>query len=94
VNENPFIATTQKFDSNVIFENGRRYGFNGRIFSHAILLSENMLTSDRKIKGWAFVPQEGNSLISTLHAYILQLNFANETSILAKIQADLLRKKW
>jgi glyceraldehyde-3-phosphate dehydrogenase type II len=94
VNKNPFIATTQKFDSNVIFEYGRRYGFNGRIFSHAILLSENMLVSDRKIKGWAFVPQEGNSLISTLHAYLLQLNFANESSVLAKIQNDLLRKKW
>jgi hypothetical protein len=53
-----------------------------------------MLVSERKIKGWAFVPQEGNSLISTLHAYLLQLNFANESAVLAKIQGDLLRKKW
>src|SRR5690606_26219058 len=28
---NSFVATTAKFDSNVVFELGRRYGFNGRL---------------------------------------------------------------
>lgn len=91
---NAYLSTTQKFDSNVIFEQGRRYGFNGRIFSHAIVVSENLLIQSNTVKGWAFVPQEGNSIISTLHAFLLQMKVKNVTAIVKKIQSDLLRKEW
>ncbi len=91
---NPYIATTKKFDSNIIFEQGRRYGFNGRIFSHAIVVSQNLLITEKSIKGWAFVPQEGNSIISTLHAFLLQMKMVNATELLEKIQIELLRKEW
>lgn len=91
---NPYIATTKKFDSNIIFEQGRRYGFNGRIFSHAILVSENLLISENSIKGWAFVAQEGNSIISTLHAFLLQMNYVNANLLVEKLQSDLLRRVW
>lgn len=92
--KNPFIATTKKFDSNVIFELGRRYGFSGRIFSHAIVIADNLMQNDRQLKGWAFVPQEGNSILSTLHAYLLQMNFPDSDLIFEKIQKDILRKEW
>jgi glyceraldehyde-3-phosphate dehydrogenase type II len=88
------IARTSKFDSNVIFEMGRRYGFNGRIFSHAIIIDGNVLVEKKRIKGWAFVPQEGNSILSTLHAYLLQMELLNAEQIMAKIKADLLRDEW
>ncbi|MFT5820313.1 MAG: glyceraldehyde-3-phosphate dehydrogenase type II [Crocinitomix sp.] len=91
---NPFIATTTKFDSNVLFELGRRYGFNGRIFSHAILISGNLLVTDKTIKGWAFVPQEGNSILSTIHAFLLQMNIAEEAAIFRKIQTEMIVKEW
>jgi glyceraldehyde-3-phosphate dehydrogenase type II len=91
---NPYIATTKKFDSNIIFEQGRRYGFNGRIFSHAIVVSENLLISENSIKGWAFVAQEGNSIISTLHAFLLQMNYVNANLLVEKLQSDLLRRVW
>lgn len=91
---NPYLATTKKFDSNIIFEQGRRYGFNGRIFSHAIVVSQNLLITEKSIKGWAFVPQEGNSIISTLHAFLLQMKMVNATELLEKIQIELLRKEW
>lgn len=91
---NPYIATTKKFDSNIIFEQGRRYGFNGRIFSHAMVVSENLLIAENSIKGWAFVPQEGNSIISTLHAFLLQMKRENATELIQKIQRELLRKEW
>lgn len=90
----PFIATTAKFDSNVIFELGRRYGFNGRIFAHAILITENLLVTTDSIKGWAFVPQEGNSILSTIHAFILQMNFRDEEKVFDEIRNDLLIKEW
>lgn len=89
-----FMARTSKFDSNVIFELGRRYGFNGRIFAHAIILDGNVLIENKRIKGWAFVPQEGNSILSTLHAYLLQLNIPKAEQIMAKIKTDLLRSEW
>ena len=72
INNNAFIANTSKFDSNLIFELGRRYGKLGRIFNHCILISNNLLFTSHGVKGWAFVPQEGNSIISTIHAYLLQ----------------------
>lgn len=77
---NPFIANTNKFDSNQIFELGRRYGKYGRIYNHCILVENNLLITENSVKGWAFVPQEGNSIISTIHAFLIQVfgvNFAN-----------------
>lgn len=94
LNGNPYISTTEKFDSNVIFELGRRYGFNGRIFSHAIVVAGNLLIDGNVIKGWAFVPQEGNSILSTLHAFMLQMKMKNSSDLLRMLQADLLRKEW
>ncbi|NOQ73433.1 MAG: hypothetical protein GQ574_15615 [Crocinitomix sp.] len=91
---NPFIATTTKFDSNVLFELGRRYGFNGRIFSHAILISGNLLVTDKTIKGWAFVPQEGNSILSTIHAFILQMNVNGGEELFREIQTEMLLSEW
>lgn len=72
ISSNPFIAKTKKFDSNLVFELGRRYGKYGRIFNHLILVENNIMFHGNTIKGWAFVPQEGNSIISTIHAFILQ----------------------
>jgi glyceraldehyde-3-phosphate dehydrogenase (NAD(P)) len=94
ISDNPFIATTAKFDSNVIFELGRRYGFSGRIYSHAILIPGNLLVTDTSIKGWAFVPQEGNSILSTIHAYILQMAVVDGAALFHKIQANMLIKEW
>ena len=94
IEQNPFIAKTTKFDSNIVFELGRRYGFNGRLFSHAIVVSKNLLITKKSIKGWAFVPQEGNSILSTLHAYILQMNLQNGDAVFNQICVDLLRKEW
>jgi glyceraldehyde-3-phosphate dehydrogenase (NAD(P)) len=66
------LATTAKFDSNRVFELGRRYGFQGRLYAHAIVVANDLMVSGRTVKGWAFVPQEGNTLLSTLEAFLLQ----------------------
>lgn len=77
IKSNQFIATTNKFDSNQIFELGRRYGKYGRIYNHCIIVENNLLFTNNSVKGWAFVPQEGNSIISTIHAFLLQI-YGNE----------------
>lgn len=94
INNNIFVSTTDKFDSNQIFELGRRYGFQGRIFEHAIIVSNNLLISENNIKGWAFVPQEGNTILSTIHAFLLQTNHKEEKAIMSTIKNDLLQKVW
>jgi len=94
ISKSPFVSTTSKFDSNVVFELGRRYGFQGRLYSHAIIVRSNLLVHENSIKGWAFVPQEGNSLISTLHAFLLQTNHPKEKELLQQIQFDLIQKEW
>lgn len=94
IDADPFLATTKKFDSNVVFETGRRYGFNGRIFSHAIILSGNLMVDDTIIKGWAFVPQEGNTLISTIHAFLLQTKHPKEKEIVSMLAHELCREEW
>lgn len=90
----PFVSTTVKFDSNVIFELGRRYGLQGRIYSHAIVVSNNILFEERGLKGWAFIPQEGNTLLSTMNAFLLQTKNKNASNIISRISSDLIEKIW
>lgn len=92
--QNPFIATSNKFDSNFIYELGRRYGKYGRIYNHAIVLTNNLLITKNAVKGWAFVPQEGNSLISTLHAFLLQTQPNQSKKAIDTIKSILLRNDW
>ena len=91
---NPLISTTNKFDSNAVFELGRRYGFQGRIYSHAIVVSNNLLVSYNSIKGWMFVPQEGNTVLSTIDAFLLQTSNPNHTEIFDAVKENLLKPAW
>jgi len=89
----PRLATTAKFDSNRVFELGRRYGFQGRLYAHAIVVANDLLVSGRTVKGWAFVPQEGNTLLSTLEAFLLQTRPAEADAIARRLCADLITRR-
>jgi len=78
----------------MIFELGRRYGFMGRIFSHAIVVDNNMLINDKIIKAWAFIPQEGNTILSTINAFLLQTGVKNSENVMDKLENFLLRNSW
>ena len=79
IESNPLMSFTSKFDSNIIFELGRRYSPYGRLYSHAIINNNNLLIDKTSncVKGWAFIPQEGNTIISTVHAFLLQTGNKN-----------------
>lgn len=91
---NPYVASSTKFDSNVIFERGRRWGHHGRIYNHAIVISNNVLFVGHQVMGWAFIPQEGNTLLSTLHAFLLQTQHPQEAEVIQTLQRELLRNEW
>jgi glyceraldehyde-3-phosphate dehydrogenase (NAD(P)) len=94
ISESKFVSKTSKFDSNQVFELGRRYGFQGRIYSHAIVIANNIMVHGKTIKGWAFIPQEGNTLLSTIHSFLLQTNNKNEKDIMNTISSEILVKEW
>ena len=90
-----FISTTQKFDSNVIFELGRKYGFLGRIYAHSIIIDNNILIDDKnRLKAWAFIPQEGNTILSTIEGFLLQMKHNNASAIMEKIISKNISKEW
>jgi glyceraldehyde-3-phosphate dehydrogenase (NAD(P)) len=94
--ENWNVSVSKKFDSNVIFELGRRYSPYGRIYSHAVLNDNNIIfdKANTVVKGWAFIPQEGNTLLSTIHAYILQTGLPEGDQVFHKIRRGIVRKEW
>ncbi|MGB1040732.1 MAG: hypothetical protein ACPGVD_07670 [Flavobacteriales bacterium] len=96
IDKNDLVSTTNKFDSNVIFELGRRYSKYGRLYSHVIINSNNILfdKDENRIKGWGFIPQEGNTIISTLHAFLLQVNPDLAKEKINFIKNELIRKSW
>ena len=92
--QNPLISSSTKFDSNVIFERGRRISPQGRIYSHAVVISNNIMSIENRIMGWAFIPQEGNTILSTLHAFLLQTDNQQEEAIIKGISEQLIIKEW
>ncbi len=54
----------------------------------------DLLVTDTGVKGWAFVPQEGNSILSTLHAFMLQTGKEDVKDVLYRLQSELLRDEW
>lgn len=96
IKKNTSVSTTTKFDSNIIFELGRRYSQYGRLFSHAIINVNNLLfdTKRNRIKGWAFIPQEGNTILSTIHSFLLQTNNLNQEKIINELIMSMIKSKW
>jgi glyceraldehyde-3-phosphate dehydrogenase (NAD(P)) len=74
--QNPFIAVTQKMSANVIFAYGRDYGYYGRILNNTVIALPTLhLSADGKeLHGFCFTPQDGNSLISSVAAALWLLD--------------------
>ncbi len=88
--QDPYVAQTTQFDSNKVFEFGRRYGRYGRLYAQMVVVSNNLLFTPRSIKGWAFIPQEGNTLVSTLCAFLWQTQHPQRLAIRQRLCAELI----
>lgn len=89
-----WVATTARFDVNGVFEQGRRAGFQGRVFAHAVVVSNNLMVHGDTVRGWAFVPQEANSLPSTLEAMLRQTGHADVDATMRALADRLTRAVW
>ncbi len=91
--QQPTVTVTDKFDSNKVFEFGRKYSRYGRLYPQIIVVKNNLIVQGNKIAGWAFIPQEGNTILSTLHAYLLQTQHPNTEKIIEKLQNELILRE-
>jgi glyceraldehyde-3-phosphate dehydrogenase type II len=72
---NPRVACTTKRSVNQIFSFGRDHGYFGRILSQTVVpLSTLTVPSPRKIVGFCYTPQDGNSLLSSVAATLRYLD--------------------
>lgn len=83
------VSYTSYFDSNKLFEIGRRDGFQGRIYSHSIVVSNNLIQTGNKVIGWAFIPQEGNTILSTIKAFLIKSSPTHYESTFINIVKEL-----
>lgn len=86
------LSFTEYFDSNRIFEIGRREGFQGRLYSHGIVVSNNIISRNNRVIGWAFIPQEGNTILSTIKAYLIKTEPEQYEELFSKIADQLIIK--
>lgn len=77
--KNPMVALTNKVTSNQVFSFGRDYGLYGRILSQTVVVTPtvqvltptpNHSSTGPIITGFAFTPQDGNSLLSSIAAVL------------------------
>ena len=89
IERNQLVGTTRIFDSNKVFEIGRRFGLGGRLYNQAIFVSENLLVTGDEVRGWVVVPQEGNTILSTISAF-LELTQPGSQPVMDELVARLL----
>lgn len=91
--DNPYIATTTKFDSAEIAALGRRYGTQGRIYAQSIVVENQLLIKKNTVRGWAFIPQEACTILSSIEACLYQLGQYQEAAFVDMRNA-LIQQRW
>jgi glyceraldehyde-3-phosphate dehydrogenase type II len=73
--QNPRVAVTNKRYVNEIFSFGRDHGYYGRILSQTVVpLPTVAVPNPRKVVGFCYTPQDGNSLLSSIAATLRYLD--------------------
>ncbi|HUR63439.1 MAG TPA: hypothetical protein VM241_03050 [Candidatus Thermoplasmatota archaeon] len=64
----PGLAVTHKETANTVFAFGRDHGYMGRILNQTVLALNTVavLEGGRRVVGYCFTPQDGNSLLSSV----------------------------
>jgi glyceraldehyde-3-phosphate dehydrogenase (NAD(P)) len=72
---NPRVACTNKRSVNQIFSFGRDHGYFGRILSQTVIPTSTLsVPNPRKVVGFCYTPQDGNSLLSSIAATLRYLD--------------------
>src|SRR5687767_1410344 len=65
---NPFLSVTHKKSANSVFAFGRDHGYMGRLLNQTVLVQNTLavLEGGKRVVGYCFTPQDGNSLLSSV----------------------------
>jgi len=71
--EDKFVTLTKHTSANKVFSFGRDHGFYGRIYNQVVVCQPSLAVFPRSeggtvVSGFAFTPQDGNSLLSSVAA--------------------------
>lgn len=90
---NPRIACTNKRAVNQIFSFGRDHGYYGRILSQTVVPTSTLtVPNPRKIVGFCYTPQDGNSLLSSIAATLRYLDANKLEENLAVLRPYIFRE--
>jgi glyceraldehyde-3-phosphate dehydrogenase (NAD(P)) len=90
---NPRVAITNKRSSNQVFSFGRDHGYFGRILSQTVVpVSTLSVPSPRKVVGFCYTPQDGNSLLSSVAATLRWLNPAKQEDNIDALRPYIFRE--
>lgn len=73
VDRNPLVALTHKNQPNLVFSFGRDHGHYGRLLNQVVIYVDSLSAMGNFIRGTAYTPQDGNSLLSSLAATLWKL---------------------
>lgn len=66
---NPRVALTHKMAASAVFSFGRDHGLYGRLLNQTVIPVRSLAVRDRRrVIGFSFTPQDGNSLLSSIAA--------------------------
>ena len=75
IRANPFVATTYKDQTALVFSFGRDHGHYGRILNQTTIVLPTLSVREHgEVVGFSFTPQDGNSLLSSVAATELLLH--------------------
>jgi glyceraldehyde-3-phosphate dehydrogenase type II len=90
---NPRVAVTNKRSVGQIFSFGRDHGYYGRILSQTVVpLTTLAVPAPRRVVGFCYTPQDGNSLLSSVAATLRYLDATKLTENLEVLRPYMFRE--
>ncbi len=68
IRRRPLVATTEHCNTGQAFSEARDDGFYGRVLDQTVIPTKTLVVNGNEVTGYAFTPQDGNSLLSTAAA--------------------------
>jgi len=91
-----YVSITKKKSANKVFSFGRDHGFYGRIFTQTVICEPSLLVRNypdaTRVSGFAFTPQDGNSLMSSVAAAMYGLHGSSYSKYLESLNELLINE--
>ena len=91
-----YVALTKKKTTNKVFSYGRDHGFYGRIYSQTVICEPTLFAKSygdaSRVTGFAYTPQDGNSLMSSVSSVLYGLYGSDYSAYLSNLDELLVNE--